>query len=278
MSIRPAVGARGSRADLIALLDRRGVALALAAATVVLPIAFVVVTKAPLDQPFAKDLQLYTDAAARWLAGGGFYDPRQLAGPYDVAHGDILYPPVGLWLFVPAAVLPQPVAFALWWGIPAAITVMAVVRVAPRPAVWPLITLCLAWPTTPLKIWTGNPVIWCMAAMAVAIVWRGGAPFALLKPSLFPFAFFGIRQRSWWIDTPSLTDTVLNSMGVPPAARMPSLTNWASRRWLKLHGIVSIHVVATPTSGLARSSSVKPIALSMARAPARSGPSVSAVE
>ena len=171
MSIRPVVGVRGSR-DLIALLDRRGVALALAAATVVLPIAFVVVTKAPLDQPFAKDFQLYTDAAARWLAGGGFYDPRQLAGPYDVAHGDILYPPVGLWLFVPAAVLPQPVAFALWWGIPAAITVMAVVRVAPRPAVWPLIALCLAWPTTPLKIWTGNPVIWCMAAMAVAIVWR----------------------------------------------------------------------------------------------------------
>ncbi|HET8785369.1 MAG TPA: hypothetical protein VFM38_07025 [Candidatus Limnocylindrales bacterium] len=199
MSIRPAVGARGSRADLIALLDRRAVAIALAAATVVLPVAFVMVTNAPLDQPFGKDLQLYTEAATRWLAGGAFYEPRQLAGPYDVAHGDVLYPPVGLWLFVPAAVLPQPVAFALWWGVPAAITVSAIVRVAPRPAVWPLIALCLAWPTTPLKIWTGNPVIWCVAAMAVAIVWRGGAPFALLKPSLFPFAFFGIRQRSWWV-------------------------------------------------------------------------------
>ena len=35
--------------------------------------------------------------------------------------------------------------------------------------------------------------------MAVAIVWRGGAPFALLKPSLFPFALFGIRERSWWL-------------------------------------------------------------------------------
>ena len=34
------------------------------------------------------------------------------------------------------------------------------------------------------------------------------------------------------IDTPSLTDTVLNSIGVPPAARMPSLTCSASRRWL----------------------------------------------
>ena len=78
------------------------------------------------------------------------------------------------------------------------------------------------------------------------------------------------------IDTPSLTAIVLNSIGVPPAARMPSLTHSASRRWLKLHGIVSIHVVATPTMGLARSSSVKPMALSIARAPARSGPSVRA--
>ena len=34
------------------------------------------------------------------------------------------------------------------------------------------------------------------------------------------------------IDTPSLTAIVLNSMGVPPAARMPSFTNSASRRWL----------------------------------------------
>src|SRR5213079_3381397 len=42
--------------------------------------------------------------------------------------------------------------------------------------------------------------------------------------------------------------------------------------------MVSIQVVATPTIGFARSSSVKPIALSMARAPARSGPSVIAAE
>ena len=34
------------------------------------------------------------------------------------------------------------------------------------------------------------------------------------------------------IDTPSLTLMVLNSIGVPPAARMPSLTCSARRRWL----------------------------------------------
>jgi hypothetical protein len=180
-------------------VDQPRVALALAAATVMLPVIFVLLIPNPLDQPFGKDIALYRDAASRWLAGGPFYDPRQLVGPYVVQHGDILYPPVGLWLFVPVAVLPQAIALVLWWGIPAALTIWAVRRVAPRPAVWPLIALCLAWPTTPLKIWTGNPVIWSAAAMAVAIVWRGGAPFALLKPSLFPFALFGIGQRAWWI-------------------------------------------------------------------------------
>ena len=78
------------------------------------------------------------------------------------------------------------------------------------------------------------------------------------------------------IETPSEIEIVLNSIGVPPAARMPSFTRCASSRWFQLHGIVSIHVVATPISGFARSSSVKPIAFSIARAGARSGPSVSA--
>ncbi len=76
------------------------------------------------------------------------------------------------------------------------------------------------------------------------------------------------------IETPSETETVLNSIGVPPAARIPFFTCWASSRWFRLQGIVSIHSVATPMSGLARSSSVKPTAFSIARAPARSKPSV----
>ncbi len=76
------------------------------------------------------------------------------------------------------------------------------------------------------------------------------------------------------IETPSETEMVLNSIGVPPAARIPSFTCLASTRWLRLHGIVSIHVVPTPISGFARSSSVKPTPFSIARAGARSTPSV----
>ena len=50
--------------------------------------------------------------------------------------------------------------------------------------------------------------------------------------------------------SPSLMAMVLNSMGVPPAARMPSFTLAASwRRW-KLQGMVSIQVLATPMIGL----------------------------
>lgn len=240
-----------TRDDLVVALDRRPIALALSIATVLVPVLFVVLGRAPLDQPFAKDVQLYIAAADRWLAGGPFYDPRQLTGPYEVAHGDILYPPVGLWLFAPAAILPETLGLVAWYAVPALITAWAIRRAAPRPAVWPLMALCLAWPTTPLKVWTGNPVIWCVAALAVATVWRGGAPFALLKPSLFPFALFGIRQRSWWVGLalfvalclpfgPMWADwltTVVNSRGAGPlysALEAPMLAlplvAWAGRR------------------------------------------------
>jgi hypothetical protein len=186
-------------ASFPAAVDRPRIALGLAAAAFLLPVVFVLVIPHPLEQPFGVDIALYREAAARWFAGGPFYDPRQLAGPYEVAHGDILYPPVGLWLFVPIALLPTVPALLLWWGVPAAVTTWAIARLRPRPAVWPLIALCLAWPTTPLKTWTGNPVIWSVAAMALATVWRGAAPFSLMKPSLFPFALFGVGQRAWWI-------------------------------------------------------------------------------
>ena len=55
---------------------------------------------------------------------------------------------------------------------------------------------------------------------------------------------------------PSETAIVLNSTGVPPASRTPSFTRSArSRRWM-LHGITSIQVFATPTSGFSRSASL----------------------
>ncbi len=61
------------------------------------------------------------------------------------------------------------------------------------------IAVCLAWPTTPLKILTGNPVIWAAAAMALGVLYAWPSVFVLIKPSLFPFALFGVRQPRWWV-------------------------------------------------------------------------------
>ena len=58
---------------------------------------------------------------------------------------------------------------------------------------------------------------------------------------------------------PSEIAIVLNSIGVPPAARMPSFTFAASARRWKLQGIVSIQVEATPMIGLDSASSSKPM-------------------
>jgi len=189
----------------LATLDRPSVAAAISIAVFAIPIVFVALVPHPLEQPFGVDYRLYRDATERWLDGGPFYEPYQLAGPYPISAGDILYPPVALWLFVPFTLPGEPVIRAVvtaaWWVIPLGIVALVVALLRPRPAAWPLIALCLANPTTLLKIWTGNPVIWSMAAMALAVVGtsRAAAPFVLLKPSLAPFALFGLNRRSWWL-------------------------------------------------------------------------------
>ena len=179
--------------------NRRRAAAAASVAVFALPVLFVLAIPDPLEQPVGVDYVLYRDVAARWLAGGPYFEPRQLAGPYEIVAGDVLYPPFGLVLFVPFAILPSVLAAALWWTLPIGATVAALVRLRPRPEAWPLIALCVAWPTTLLKTWTGNPVIWCVAALALATLWRWPAVLVLLKPSLAPFALFGANRRSWWI-------------------------------------------------------------------------------
>jgi hypothetical protein len=175
------------------------VAVALSIAVFAVPLAFVAITPDALEQPFGVDFVLYRDVTLRWLAGGPYFEPYQLAGPYDITAGDVLYPPVALWLFVPFAVLPLPVSAVLWWTIPMAATAWAIVRDQPRPEAWPIVALCVAWPTTLLKTWTGNPVIWCVGALALGTLYLWPSVFVLLKPSLAPFALFGANRRSWWI-------------------------------------------------------------------------------
>ncbi len=141
------------------------------------------------------DYRLYVDTAARWLASGTFFQPYQLSGPYAISAGDILYPPVALVLFVPFTFLPA----ILWWLIPWAAVVWSVARLKPRRAAWPWLVACALWPTTPLKILTGNPVIWAVAALSLGVVYAWPSVLVLIKPSLFPFALFGAWSRRWWI-------------------------------------------------------------------------------
>ena len=119
----------------------------------------------------------------------------QLAGPYQISAGDILYPPVALLLFVPFSVLPA----VLWWLLPAAAIGWSLRRLQPTRVAWPMLAACAAWPTTPLKILTGNPVMWAVAALALGVVYAWPSVLVLLKPSLFPFALFGARKRTWWL-------------------------------------------------------------------------------
>ena len=149
--------------------------------------------------PIDGDRVLYANAARDWLAGRGFYESYQLAGPYEIRSGDILYPPPMLLVFAPLAVLPDPVGAALYYAIPLGITAAAVIWLRPAPAGWPPILFCLWWPTTIVVIAGGNPGIWLMAFMALGTVWRPASVLVFLKPTLAPFAFFGANRRSWWI-------------------------------------------------------------------------------
>lgn len=141
------------------------------------------------------DHALYMDATRRWLETGVFYEPYQLAGPYPIGPGNILYPPVALWLFVPFTTLPA----VLWWAIPLGLTAWVILRLRPGPLAWPLMAAFVAWEPGQIHVMSGNPVMWSMAAIALGSLYPWAAPFALLKSSLFPFAFFRVDRRSWWV-------------------------------------------------------------------------------
>lgn len=152
------------------------------------------------------DFDLYRNVTQRWLAGGHFYEPYQLSGPYQIGYGDILYPPVALWLFVPFTFLPS----FLWWALPIGVTALVMLRHRPRFVVWPLLAACISWQPVQIHIISGNPVIWSMAAVALGTVYTWPAPFALIKPSLGPFALIGIWRKAWWVGL-----LVLTAMSLP---------------------------------------------------------------
>lgn len=145
--------------------------------------------------PPGGDFGIYHEAARRWVSGEGFYYAHQLAGPYEVAGGDILYPPAALAVFVPFLILPA----VLWWAIPLGVIAWMVAALRPAPWTWPLLALCAANPWSVELVYNGNPTMWIAAAVALSIRWPAASALVLLKPSLLPIALIGARHRSWWL-------------------------------------------------------------------------------
>jgi hypothetical protein len=144
---------------------------------------------------FGVDLHQYLDHVGRWQATGQLYLPRQLAGPTDVMDGDPLYPPTILLLLLPFRVLPEPI----WWLVPLPIIAWTLIRLRPAPWTWPMLAIIALWPRTPALIYYGNPGMWMVAFICLAL-WRAWAgPLILLKPSLAPFALLGFGRRSWFM-------------------------------------------------------------------------------
>jgi hypothetical protein len=163
-------------------------------------LAMLVVDLVPLlpnldSDKIAIDFNLYVDTTRRFMNGGGYYLPYQLEGPYAADPGVILYPPTFIPMMLPFTVLPWPT----YWLAPIAAVVYATWVHRPRIVAWPLIALCLWWPGTIVNLVAGNPVLLFMGALALATIWHWQSVVIFLKPSLIPFAFFGVWKRSWWI-------------------------------------------------------------------------------
>jgi hypothetical protein len=159
-----------------------------------------------LDAPgfglLARDFDLYMDATRRWIAGGPFYNPEQLAGPYDLPWGQIFYPPQALGLFVPFMLLGPILGPVLFIAIPALITATVIWSYRPGFWAWAAILLVVVLhPDAPLIWIAGTPTIWVVGLVALATRWSWVSAFIWFKPSVFPFALIGIRDRRWWIVT-----------------------------------------------------------------------------
>lgn len=148
----------------------------------------------PAAGSFAFDYDTYHIAAARWLAGGGFYEAKQLAGPYVFeTFREPTYPPTTIPLFAAFVFLPA----VLWWT-PALIVAWSIRKHRPSPLALVLIAIALVSRLSIYAWNSGNPSIWVAGAVALATHRGWAAPLVLLKPTWAPLAFIGIRDPRWW--------------------------------------------------------------------------------
>jgi hypothetical protein len=142
------------------------------------------------------DYTIYMEATRRWLAGDPLYPPSQIAGPFVVESGAVLYPPQMLVLFVPFSFLPG----VLWIILPTVITAWIVVGHRPRLWAWVAIAALVAvFPWSFLVYPSGTPTIWLVTFAALGTRWRAAYALVWCKPTMLPFALLGARRRQWWL-------------------------------------------------------------------------------
>jgi hypothetical protein len=156
---------------------------------------FVFINQALSNPAFGLDYRWHVDAARRLLDTGTPYWPWQIAGPYEISDGAILYPPTAFLLFIPFIWLP---AF-LWWALP--IAILAVGMAVHRPPLWAWVVIgaILSFEKSLNVFVFGNPSMWIVAAIAAGTVLWWPFIFVVAKPTFAPIALLGIRHRSWWI-------------------------------------------------------------------------------
>jgi hypothetical protein len=157
--------------------------------------AFVLIQQFATNEFFGLDYRWHVDAARRLLENGTPYWPWQIAGPYEIANGAILYPPTAFLLFIPFIWIPT----VLWWAIPIAILVWGLTLHRPPLWAWALIGALISFERSLNVYIYGNPSMWIVAAIAAGTILWWPFIFVVAKPSFGPIALLGIRHRSWWI-------------------------------------------------------------------------------
>jgi hypothetical protein len=142
-----------------------------------------------------QDRTIYQDRALQWLTGTPWYYPEQVAGPYELLQGHILYPPTALLWLVPGALLPD----LVWFVLPIVVVTAVIARHRPVYWSWPILALCLVHPETLRMLVAGTPTTWIAMFTAIGTVKRPAFALVFLKPSVFPVAFLGARSRGWWV-------------------------------------------------------------------------------
>lgn len=157
-------------------------------------------------------------------------------------------------MFVPAAVLPWPV----WWAVPIGVTLCVVAGW--RPSTWGVaaMLLILAWPRAAGAFIYGNTDMWAMAGVAAGRRWGWPALFVALKPTFAPLALLGIHQRSWWVAAAAMVALVVMTL---PMWR-DHLTTMRNLRAGLDYTFASLPLLSVPAVGWwagSNSSSVPPV-------------------